>query len=348
MGKQKILIGASVAIGALFFSACRPQAGLPAGPTPIPTLAPVEAFEAEPLPSETPVGAILSYPARPPSAQQGQDLYFNYCLECHGPDGTGAMPKARNFLDLDYMRGEAPATFYAAVTEGRGEMPAYQDILNSDERWDAVYYIWRLSTSEQTLEQGSQIYEQNCASCHGENGSGELLGAADFTNLREMANLAPRDLYLTVTQGRGSMPGWQPLLSQDQRWAVIDYVSSFSYDPALEAEGATTPDAAPPSQPPTCDAQQENPFAWDDADAVAAGGAIFEAQCTICHGQDGRGGLPGTVDFTSQNVSAELQETAGEKFCLITGGMGAMPSFRQTLTAEERWQALTFLASLGK
>jgi mono/diheme cytochrome c family protein len=348
MRKQLQALGILIGLGLTVLTACQPSGGLPAGPTPIPTLAPAPEIEAEPLPTETPVHAILSFPARLPSAEEGQAIYDTYCAECHAADGTGAVPEARNFRDLDYMRGETPASFYAAVTEGREDMPAYQETLSSDERWDAVFYIWRLATDRQTLEQGEQIYAENCATCHGEAGSGELLGSADFTDLREIADLAPRDLYLTVTQGRGSMPGWQSLLSQDQRWAVIDYVLAFSYDASLEAAPEATAMADAPTQPPSCDPSQEIPFALDDSEAIEAGRLTFDAQCAICHGEQGSGGLPGTGDFSSPELHSALRDMPGEAFCIISEGEGTMPAFKQTLTEDERWQVLTFLTSLGQ
>ena len=72
-------------------------------------------------------------------------------MPCHGEDGNGVVPGARNFGDLDYMRGETPASFYTAVTEGRGEMQGFLDTLTSDELWDVVFYVWRFSTDAEKL-----------------------------------------------------------------------------------------------------------------------------------------------------------------------------------------------------
>ena len=226
----------SMILLALGLASCASPRLLPEGPTPIPTLIPVTEVAGAIEPTAIPSPVVLSYPARLPSAAEGQAIYSTYCAECHGADGVGVVPGARNFRDLDYMRAETPTDFYLAVTEGRGEMPGYTDTLNSDERWDVVFYVWRLSTTADTLVSGQRIYAQNCASCHGETGAGELIGSADLTNLRAMADLTSQNLFLTITQGRGSMPAWQSLLSQDERWAVIDYVRTFTYDPTLEAE----------------------------------------------------------------------------------------------------------------
>ncbi len=334
---------------ALGLAACGapPSSRLPEGPTPIPTLAPAteSAAPLEPTPTES--FARLSYPARLPSALEGQKIYNASCAQCHGVDGNGVVPAARNFRDLDYMRGEAPAIFYAAVAEGRGDMPSFKDDLSSDGIWDVVFYIWRLATDADTLAKGEQIFLENCAACHGEDGSGQLLGSADFTDLRLMDNLAPRDLYLTITQGRGSMPSWQSRLSQDDRWAVIDYIRTFTYDPALPGEVTAITPAPPTATAAACDLTQNNPLAWDDAAAQQAGQEIFTSTCAACHGQDARGVLPNTPDFTSPAVGADLKANPGSYYCILTDGQGAMPPFGNSLSEEARWQVLTYLGSLA-
>lgn len=344
-----VVLGLGMAF-ALGLAACAPSPNLPPGPTPIPTLIPVADAGNATEPTTTPSFTILSYPARPPSAAQGQRIYASDCAQCHGPDGTGAVPSARNFKDLDYMRGETPANFYGTVTEGRGDMPAFRDRLTSDDRWDVAFYVWRLSTTAEILSQGERIYQENCAACHGTDGSGEVLGSADFTDLRQMDSLAPRDLYLTVTQGRGSMPSWQSRLSQDERWAVIDFLRTFTYDPTLPGEVARTPTMeAHATLPATACAQDlANPFAWDDQAAIQAGQELFGGRCALCHGSDASGGLPGTPDFTSAEANEELLSDPGGHFCVLTEGEGAMPALADSLSVEERWQLLTFLESLGR
>ena len=331
----------------VLLSACGPPALFPDGPTPIPTLVPVTEPPSALEPTESPSFAVLSYPVRPPSALEGEQIYGQECAQCHGQDGTGEVPGSRNFLDLDYIRGETPVDFYAAVTEGRGEMPGYNDRLSSDERWDVVFYIWRLSTSSDEIQRGEQIYGQNCATCHGESGDAELLGSANFTDLRQMDHLAPRDLYLVTTQGRGSMPAWQSLLSQDERWAVIDYIRTFSYDPGLQLDSTEKPAATESPAAAACSPDQENPFAWDDTSAIQAGQEIYSRDCAVCHGADGSGGLPDTPDFTASETQAELRAEAGHNFCAVYAGKGVMPGFQDKLTNDEIWSVITYLGSIS-
>ena len=343
---QVLFVGLTLLLGA-----CVGRRNLPAGPTPIPTLIP--ATEPASLLGATtaPSFNIQSYPARMPSAEFGEPLYQANCASCHGVDGNGVVPGARNFNDLDYMRGETPASFYAATAEGRGEMPAFRDRLTSDEIWDVVFHIWRFSTKTETLALGQHLYDANCTACHGVDGSGQVLGASDLSDLRLTASQAPRDFYLVTTQGKGSMPAWQGRLSQDERWAVIDYLRAFSYDPTLPGEVAAEPPPTSIAVETACDPaylSQSNPFAWVDAEAIAAGQVIYGQACAMCHGADGSGALPGTSDFTVAETSVALRANSGENLCIVAEGREAMPGWKETLTVEEMWQVLTYMAAFGE
>lgn len=335
----------------VFLGACAGPRSLPAGPTPIPTLIPATEPASPLSAAATPAFTIQSYPARLPSAALGQPPYQTHCAQCHGADGKGAVPGARNFGDVDYMRGESPAYFYTAVTEGRGQMPSFKDTLTSDERWDVVFYVWRFSTSAETLALGNSLFETNCTACHGADGVGKVLGAADFTDLRVVDSRAPRDFYLTVTQGKGSMPAWQGRLSQDERWAVIDYLRTFSYDPAVPGEIAAALPATAAATEAACDPtylSQSNPLAWDDAVAIAAGQTIYGQACAMCHGTNGSGALPGAPNFTTAQTQSALRAQSGEFLCVVAEGRKDMPGWKETLTIQQIWQVLTYMATLGK
>ena len=349
MEKQKSTIGIGMCLMVLGIgvAACAPpKAGLPQGPTAIPTLAPITEIAGQLESTPTQSFTHLSYPARPPSALSGQGIYNTSCAQCHGVDGNGVVPAARNFRDLDYVRGETPASFFSAIAEGREDMPAFDNMLTSDEIWDSVFYIWRLSTDAETLAQGKQIFDDNCASCHGGDGSGLDLGSSDFTNPQQTWHLAPRDFYHTITQGHGSMPAWQSSLGQDERWDVIDYLITFTYDPALDEEVVSVVPQTPTAAPAACDPGQENPLAWEDRSAIEVGRATYVDQCALCHGQDGSGGLPNTPDFTSVEVQDTLHESPGRFFCALDEGVGTMPSFGNKLSQDSLWQVLTYLGSL--
>ena len=78
---------------------------------------------------------------------------------------------------------------------------------------------------------GQEVYEQICAMCHGETGDGKgivpldrparsfLTGTFSFGNTRDA-------LFKSVSNGIGGtpMPGFEALLTEDERYAVVDYI----------------------------------------------------------------------------------------------------------------------------
>jgi len=336
-------------------AACSPPQTLPVGPTSIPTLIPAtsppssfDVIESQPV-----LLLVESYPAGLPSALDGEGLYDLHCAECHGLDGRGVVPNARDFSDVDYMRGETPASFYSIISEGRADdMPAFGQELTSDERWAVVYYVWQFSTSAEILELGYDVYRHNCITCHGDDGRSMILGALNFSDHRFLANQAPSDLYVSVTQGMESMPAWQARLDQDERWAVIDYLRTFTYTPGLELNlvipsGEALVNIASERAECTPYLELENPFAWDDVETIAAGQEIYQDYCTTCHGQDGTGNLPGVIDFTNPVTQSRLDENPINYFCAVAQGFQSMPAFDGELIASDIWQLLTFLNTFG-
>jgi mono/diheme cytochrome c family protein len=151
------------------------------------------------------------------------------------------------------------------------------------------------------------------------------------------------------------MPAWQGRLSQDERWAVIDYLRTFSYDANLPGETAgeiAEETQAPPTQAEVgCSSDylsQSNPFSWDDANAITAGNTIYSQSCEVCHGVDGSGTLPGATDFTIRETQEELRSNSGEFLCITAEGRGAMPGWKETLSVEQMWEVLTHIGTFGK
>jgi len=80
-----------------------------------------------------------------------------------------------------------------------------------------------------------------------------------------------------------------------------------------------------------------------DAQAVAAGGKLFEQHCANCHGEKAGGIKPGT----SLLRDGVRQATPGTLFWIVTNGVvrHGMPVWSK-LPEPERWQIVTFLQSL--
>lgn len=100
-----------------------------------------------------------------------------------------------------------------------------------------------------------------------------------------------------------------------------------------------------------------NPFA-NDAAAIAAGQAIFEASCATCHGPAGEGDGPASKTLDPKPASladtAMMQELSdGYLYWRISEGgqmepfNSAMPAWKDGLSEQEIWQTISFVRSLS-
>jgi mono/diheme cytochrome c family protein len=83
-----------------------------------------------------------------------------------------------------------------------------------------------------SIEQGKQLFKQNCVVCHGSAGHGDGPGAASLkpqpADLAMMAGHHPDgDLAWKIANGRGAMPSWKASLSDQQIWNLVNYLKSL-------------------------------------------------------------------------------------------------------------------------
>lgn len=267
-------------------TSCANPQPLPVAPTAIPTLIPAT-LPPEPTATLRPAALGVTFPSRQPSAGAASALYQQNCANCHGSDGKGLVPNARNFSDADYLRGQSPLRFYQIISDGRNEMPAWQGALSVDNRWDLAFYIWNFATPPEMLDQGKAVFQQNCATCHGPDGKGVVPGTPDLTNVESVAGQAPSDFFQVVTEGRGTMPSWQGRLNPNERWAAIEYMRTFAYEPAASS-GTATSSQAPPATSPT-EEPTTAPASAPAAEAAALPAPYTQKGCVACHGDKAQG-----------------------------------------------------------
>jgi len=129
--------------------------------------------------------------------------------------------------------------------------------LTESERWDVIAYLWQSSTTIESLENGKQLYTQNCAACHGENGAGDgvfagelaqageasmqsmnsamdmlMQSPVEFTDPTRMLGASPALLQGKILRGGmgTGMPMWGSIFIEDQIWDVIAYLYSFQFE----------------------------------------------------------------------------------------------------------------------
>jgi cytochrome c oxidase cbb3-type subunit 3 len=176
--------------------------------------------------------------------------------------------------------------------------------------------------------QGSALFANNCAPCHGAGGG----GAKGFPNLnadRWLWGGALKEINYTITHGArwlddpdtriSLMPsfGKDGILKQPEIQATANYVRSLS---GLSTEAGAD---------------------------LTLGKKIFADNCAACHGDDGKGNKEmGAPNLTTKVwlYGPELSDIVNR---ITVGGGGQMPAWGLKLNAEEIKALTVFVHSLG-
>lgn len=88
--------------------------------------------------------------------------------------------------------------------------------------------------SAESRERGGKLYVQYCAKCHGLTGNGAGPSAHGFsTNPRQLWAWHKADasadpyLFWFITNGRSDMPPWGVILSENERWDLVNYIKTL-------------------------------------------------------------------------------------------------------------------------
>lgn len=91
-----------------------------------------------------------------------------------------------------------------------------------------------IKSSDESRGRGKKLFEANCAACHGLNGGGQGPSAQGITTFpRQLWAWSKSDsssdgyLYWFITNGRNEMPPWGLVLSENERWDLINYIKSL-------------------------------------------------------------------------------------------------------------------------
>ncbi|MFP3872961.1 MAG: cytochrome-c oxidase, cbb3-type subunit III [Thiohalophilus sp.] len=162
----------------------------------------------------------------------GRRLFLTYCATCHGSDAGGA----RGFPSLKddaWLWGGEPEAIKTSILDGRkGVMPAHDRL--EDEAIDNVAaYVQSLSgrdVDQAQVSAGKEVFSQNCAVCHGEDGTGKTaMGAPDLTDNIWLYGGSPGVIRQTIRHGReGEMPSHREILGEDKAHLLAAYVYSLS------------------------------------------------------------------------------------------------------------------------
>lgn len=98
---------------------------------------------------------------------------------------------------------------------------------------------------------------------------------------------------------------------------------------------------------PQAKKEVKNPVEPTDR-SINSGKKLYQSHCKSCHGDPGKNnGLPLQPHPTDMLDPMVQNQTSGEIFYRITEGKGAMPSFKNVLSEDDRWNVVNYVHSLG-
>lgn len=171
----------------------------------------------------------------------GAAVFATWCSQCHGSgaDGVAEGNGYPNLLDDDWLWGGTIDDIQQTVRHGIrseedldtrwSEMTAFGDILTDEEISQVVHHVRNISGQDHDAglaAGGAQVYLDNCASCHMEDGTGDrFLGAPNLTDAIWLYGGSEEALEHTVRFARfGVMPPWTGRLSEAEIRAVSVWV----------------------------------------------------------------------------------------------------------------------------
>lgn len=191
-------------------------------------------------------------------------LYVSLGLNLDAPHDPLTVPSRKpSALSGELISTELPITDYQSPNYYRTNSPyqVFDELSNmsltEQQRWDVVAYIWQSNTTPESIANGRQLYAQNCAACHGENGSGDgvfaddlaaagkssmqtMTGAdamsmqrpVDFTDPNRMLGASPALLQGKILRGGmgTGMPMWGTIFTENQIWDLVAYLYSFQFE----------------------------------------------------------------------------------------------------------------------
>lgn len=85
--------------------------------------------------------------------------------------------------------------------------------------------------TDESIKEGKKLYKQLCSICHGDKGKGDGLAGASLNprpaNLSINKGQSDGALYWKLNEGRPPMASYKFLLTEDQKWQLINYIRTL-------------------------------------------------------------------------------------------------------------------------
>ncbi|VAW04871.1 Cytochrome c oxidase (cbb3-type) subunit CcoP [hydrothermal vent metagenome] len=170
----------------------------------------------------------------------GKAAFGDNCAGCHGSGASGAKGYP-NLNDDDWLWGGSLDEIHHTITVGiRGkhedtlisDMPAFlaDEILDKDQIKNMATYVMSLSDSSVAAPEGAfEMFQENCAVCHGEDARGNKeFGAPNLTDGIALFGSDQETLTATISYSRkGVMPTWDGRLDAATIKSLAVYIHTL-------------------------------------------------------------------------------------------------------------------------
>lgn len=191
------------------------------------------------------------------AVEGGKAAFKDNCATCHGSGAEGRKGYP-NLNDDDWLWGGKIEDIYTTLQYGIragnldsrvSQMPAFgkDGLLKREEIDQVTEYVLALTknTAVETMP-GHQIFQQNCASCHGADGKGSrAVGAPNLADAIWLYGGTKKDIKESIYSARaGVMPAWKSRLDDNTIRQLAIYIHELGGGEA-EEEQAEAPPALP-------------------------------------------------------------------------------------------------------
>ena len=91
-----------------------------------------------------------------------------------------------------------------------------------------------VAADDKSVARGRTMFSKRCAKCHGASGHGEGIEARELDlhptdlTIPKFAEQSDGAIFWKVSEGRNSMPSFENLLKEDERWDLVNYMRTLA------------------------------------------------------------------------------------------------------------------------
>lgn len=184
--------------------------------------------------------ADLPLPENEPLLQQavagGRAAFDVNCIQCHGSGAAGSKGYP-NLNDDDWLWGGDINTIHYTIANGIREpghegtrnsiMPPFEGAFDSAQMDALIGHVISLREGSASSPIGAQLYADNCAACHGADGTGDRTqGAPNLADAVWLYGASEEEIRTQIVEPRlGMMPRWEHRLDA----ATVKMLAAFVY-----------------------------------------------------------------------------------------------------------------------